>query len=139
MGVKYCSQCGNKLKYGDRFCSSCGTSVTENTSQSERNKIEPFKHEFTSRILLGGNILNPDKIIITERGVTYVKRNPYLIGVDRVHLSYNNISSVRIDRKLIDATIIISGRGAVEIIAKDFSISSAKKIEQLITQHKKFD
>jgi len=135
MGAKYCSQCGNKLKYGDRFCSSCGAFVSENTSQSEQNKIEPFKHEFTSRILLGGNILTPDKIIVTEKGVTYVKRNAYLIGVDRVHLSYINISSVRIDRKLIDATIIISGRGAVEIIAKDFSISSAKKIERLIKQH----
>ena len=49
-----------------------------------------------------------------------------------MHLAYQNISSIRIDRKLIDADIIISGRGAVEIIAKDFSISNAKKIEQLI-------
>ena len=135
MGAKYCSQCGNKLKYGDRFCSSCGSSVSGTSDQSDHSKIEPFKHEFSSRILLGGNILNPDKIIITEKGVTYEKRNAYLIGKDRVHLSYDNISSVRIDRKLIDATIIVSGRGAVEIIAKDFSISTEKKIEQLITQH----
>ena len=48
-----------------------------------------------------------------------------------MHLSYSNISSVRIDRKLID-DIIISGRGAVEIVAEDFSIGNAKKIERLI-------
>jgi len=47
-------------------------------------------------------------------------------------LSFQNISSVRVDRKLIDATIIISGRGAVEIIAKDFSIRDSKKIENII-------
>ncbi len=135
MNVKFCSHCGNALKLGDRFCSSCGSSVSGTSDQSEQNKIEPFKYEFSSRILLGGNILNPDKIIITEKGVTYEKRNAYLIGKDRVHLSYDNISSVRIDRKLIDATIIVSGRGAVEIVAKYFSISSAKKIEGLITQH----
>ena len=80
----------------------------------------------------GGNILTPDKLYIDETGVTYIKRNKYLIGKDRVFLSFQNISSVRVDRKLIDATIIISGRGAVEIIAKDFSIRDSKKIENII-------
>jgi hypothetical protein len=79
---------------------------------SNSSATAKFSHEFTS----------------------YIKRNKYLIGKDRVHLVYQNISSVRIDRKLIDADIIISGRGAVEITAKDFSISDAKKIEQLINQ-----
>tara|TARA_B110000091_G_C13329010_1_gene275517 strand:- start:77 stop:301 length:225 start_codon:yes stop_codon:yes gene_type:complete len=70
--------------------------------------------------------------LIDETGVTYIKRNKHLIGKDRVHLSYQIISSVRIDRKLIDAAIIISGRGAVEIVAENFSISNAKKIEKLV-------
>ena len=93
---------------------------------------EHFSFEFSSNILLGGNLLTPDRILIDQTGVTYVKRNKYLIGKDRVHLSFQNISSVRIDRKLIDADIIIAGRGPVEIMAKDFSISDSKKIEQLI-------
>lgn len=129
--MKYCSNCGNKLNAGDRFCSSCGNSLSDNTNKSEQ-KRKSFSYEFNSKILLGGDILNPDKLVINENGVTYVKRNKYLIGVDRVHLSFSNISSVRIDRKLIDADIIISSRGAVEINARDFTISSAKKIEQII-------
>ena len=129
--MNYCSNCGNKLDICDRFCSSCGSSLSDKNYKSEQ-KRKSFSYEFNSKILLGGDILNPDKLVINENGVTYIKRNKYLIGVDRVHLSYSNISSVRIDRKLIDADIIISSRGAVEIIARDFTISSAKKIEQII-------
>lgn len=128
--MKYCSNCGNALDPTDRFCSSCGTKV-DSTNLNSRSTAK-FSYEFKSNILLGGDILTPDKILINQTGVTYIKRNKYLIGNDRVHLAYQNISSIRIDRKLIDADIIISGRGAVEIIAKDFSISNAKKIEQLI-------
>jgi hypothetical protein len=128
--MNYCSNCGNALNSGDRFCPSCGTKVGSSVLNS--STTVKFSYEFKSNILLGGDILTPDKILIDQTGVTYVKRNKYLIGNDRVHLAYQNISSIRIDRKLIDADIIISGRGAVEIIAKDFSISNAKKIEQLI-------
>ena len=128
--MNYCSNCGSALNSGDRFCPSCGTKVGSSVLNS--SATAKFSYEFSSNILLGGDILTPDKILIDQNGVTYIKRNKYLIGTDRVHLAYQNISSVRIDRKLIDADIIISGRGAVEIIAKDFSISNAKKIEQLI-------
>ena len=131
--MNYCSNCGNALNSGDRFCPSCGTKVGSSVLNS--SATVKFSYEFKSNILLGGDILTPDKILIDQNGVTYIKRNKYLIGIDRVHLSYQTISSVRIDRKLIDADIIISGRGAVEIIAKDFSISNAKKIEQLIKKH----
>ena len=129
--MNYCSQCGNNLNPSDKFCSSCGYRIGSNQSTSSKPR---FSYEFKSNILLGGDILTPDKILIDQTGVTYIKRNSYLIGKDRVHLSYSNISSVRIDRKLIDADIIISGRGAVEITAKDFSISNARKIERLINQ-----
>ena len=127
--MNYCPACGNSLNSTHKFCSSCGSKIESNPTTSPRTK---FSYEFKSNILLGGNILTPDKILINQSGVTYIKRNKYLIGKDRVHLSYSNISSVRIDRKLIDADIIISGRGAVEIVAEDFSIGNAKKIERLI-------
>jgi|GEM_PF-1312843 hypothetical protein len=129
--MSYCSQCGNSLDVLDLFCSSCGHAKKDGQEKSSQNQAH-FSYEFSSNILLGGNLLTPDRILIDQTGVTYVKRNKYLIGKDRVHLSFQNISSVRIDRKLIDADIIIAGRGAVEIIAKDFSISDSKKIEQLI-------
>ena len=98
---------------------------------------DSFSNEFSSNILLGGNILTPDKLYIDETGVTYTKRNKYLIGKDRVFLSFQNISSIRIDRKLIDANIIISSKGAIEIIAEDFSIGDSKKIENIIKENLK--
>lgn len=128
--MNYCSNCGNVLNTSDRFCPSCGTKVVSTVLNS--SATAEFSYEFKSNILLGGDILTPDKILIDQTGVTYIKRNKYLISNDRVHLAYQNISSIRIDRKLIDADIIISGRGTVEIIAEDFSISNAKEIEQLI-------
>ena len=129
--MNYCPNCGNQLNLEDLFCSSCGFGLKSQNVSSQKNQ-ESFSHEFSSNILLGGNILTPDKLYIDETGVTYIKRNKYLIGKDRVFLSFQNLSSVRVDRKLIDATIIISGRGAVEITAKDFSIRDSKKIENII-------
>ena len=129
--MNYCPNCGNQLNLEGLFCSSCGFGLKSQNVSSQKNQ-ESFSHEFSSNILLGGNILTPDNLYIDETGVTYIKRNKYLIGKDRVFLSFQNISSVRVDRKLIDATIIISGRGAVEIIAKDFSIRDSKKIENII-------
>jgi predicted nucleic acid-binding Zn ribbon protein len=131
--MNYCSNCGNNIDDGDLFCSSCGVSLNNEATNKDK-KRESFSYKFSSNILLGGNILTPDKMVINENGVTYIKRNKYLIGKDRVYLSFENISSVRIDRKLIDADIIISSRGTVEIEAKDFSISAAKKIEKLIQE-----
>ena len=132
--MNYCPNCGILTELDDLFCSSCGFGLKSQNVSSQKNQ-DSFSHEFSSNILLGGNILTPDKLYIDETGVTYVKRNKYLIGKDRVFLSFQNISSIRIDRKLIDATIIISGRAAVEIIAKDFSISDSKKIETIIKKN----
>ena len=132
--MNYCPNCGVQIELEDLFCSSCGFGLKSQNVSSQKNQ-DSFSHEFSSNILLGGNMLTPDKLYIDETGVTYVKRNKYLIGKDRVFLSFQNISSIRIDRKLIDATIIISGRAAVEIIAKDFSISDSKKIENIIKKN----
>lgn len=132
--MNYCPNCGVQIKLEDLFCSSCGFGLKSQNVSSQKNQ-ESFSYKFSSNILLGGNILTPDKLYIDETGVTYIKRNKYLIGKDRVFLSFQNISSIRIDRKLIDATIIISGRAAVEIIAKDFSISDSKKIENIIKKN----
>jgi len=132
--MNYCSNCGNKCEPNSSFCSSCGFSLQHESSDKDKNNTS-FSHEFSSNILLGGNILTPDKIIINESGVTFIKRNKYLIGKDRVYISFQNISSVIVDRKLIDADIIISSKGFVEIIGKNFSISAAKKIEKLISEN----
>lgn len=121
----YCSNCGSELSHNARFCSKCGYQVNGNTYEKSNNS----RLEFKSKFLLGGNILSPDRIIITDREVIYRKRNRYLIGVDEVSIPLSRISSVEIDRKLIDATIIIHSYGNQTITANDFKISDAKKIK----------
>lgn len=121
----YCSNCGSELSDDAKFCSNCGNQVNGNTYERNNNS----RLEFKSKFLLGGNILSPDRIIITDREVIYKKRNRYLIGVDEVSIPLSRISSVEIDRKLIDATIIIHTYGNQTITANDFKISDAKKIK----------
>ena len=77
--------------------------------------------------MLGGSILSPDRIVVTDSQVIYKKRNKYLIGTDESSIPFSRISSVEIDRKLIDSDIIIYSTGNQTIIAGDFSIGDAKK------------
>jgi hypothetical protein len=123
----YCNNCGKNSDDNINFCPQCGQKLNQTTyNKSKKNLV------FSSSLLVGGNILTPDKLILDENGVVYERRNKYLIGVDRSFLSYNNISYVKIDRRLISSNIIISSKGADSIIAKDFFISDAKKIEAII-------
>jgi hypothetical protein len=125
----FCNNCRNKIDINTNFCSNCGQKIiVPNSNINSKNR----KYIFSSNILVGGNILTPDRIIIDDYGVTYERRNSYLIGTDRSFLSFSNISYVRIDRKLISSEIIISSKGSSSIIAKDFFISDARKIEQII-------
>ena len=126
----YCTNCGNELIGNGNFCSSCGKSTSSNREEIKNNHSEII--EFSSSFLLGGNILTPDKIIITNSEVIYRKRNKYLIGVDESSIPFSRISSVEIDLKLIDADVIIHSTGNQKIIAKDFSISSSKTIKREI-------
>jgi hypothetical protein len=126
----YCTNCGSELTGNENFCSNCGKSRSSNREELKDRHIE--KIEFSSSFLLGGNLLTPDKIIITNSEVIYRKRNKYLIGVDELSIPFNRISSVEINRKLIDADIIIYSTGNQKIIAEDFSISSSKKIKKEI-------
>lgn len=125
----FCNNCGNNIDSTSNFCSQCGQKTAVS---SIPKKSKNTNHVFSSSLLVGGNILTPDRIILDDNGVTYERRNKYLIGIDRSFLSYSNISYVKIDRKLISSNIIISSRGSSSIIAKDFFISDAKKIEEII-------
>ena len=127
----FCSSCGNSLTGDENFCSSCGVkSKHSSTTNTRSEKLKTF--EFSSNILLGGNILAPDRLIITSSEVVFRKRNSYLIGVDESSIPFERISSVEIDRKLIDVHIIIYSNGNQKIRAEDFSIRDAKKIKKLI-------
>ena len=126
----FCNSCGYNLNGNENFCPSCGS---KSGSKSVPEKML-ITHEFSSNILLGGNILTPDKLIITEESVTYKKRNKYLIGEDSTTISLKNVSSVEIDRNLIDSHIKISSYGGGDILAQDFSIGDANKIKKIIEE-----
>ena len=127
----FCSSCGYNLTGNENFCPSCGKKPKSDRAPKENNE-DMKTHEFSSNILLGGSILSPDRIVITDTEVVYRKRNKYLIGVDETSIPFSRISSVEIDRKLIDAHIIIYSNGNQKIRAEDFSIRDAKKIKKLI-------
>lgn len=130
----FCATCGYNLTGKENFCPSCGQKPSGNDSR--RSSKAPFSYSFSSKIILGGSIFTPDKLIIDQNGVTYLKRNKYLIGVDRSFLSFSDISYVKIDRRLINSTIIISSKGSKGIRAENFSISDAKKIETIIKNNR---
>ncbi len=130
----FCTSCGYNLTGNENFCPSCGQKPSG--MDTRRSSKAPFSYSFSSKIILGGSILTPDKLIIDQNGVTYLKRNKYLIGVDRSFLAFNDISYVKIDRRLINSTIIISSKGSKGIRAENFSISDAKKIESIIKNNR---
>ena len=129
----FCSSCGNSITGNENFCPSCGDKLGQ-VRKSKKSNTSLKTHEFSSNILLGGSILSPDRIVITDTEVVYRKRNKYLIGVDESSIPFQRISSVEIDRKLIDAHIIIYSNGNQKIRAEDFSIRDAKKIKKLIEE-----
>ena len=129
----YCSSCGHNLTGNENFCPSCGQKPNTNLSLSKtQNDLKTY--EFKSNILLGGSILSPDRIVVTDSQVIYKKRNKYLIGIDESSIPFSRISSVEIDRKLIDSDIIIYSTCNQTIIAGDFSIADAKKIKKIIEE-----
>lgn len=129
----YCSSCRYSLTGNENFCPSCGQKP--NTGRGRPTTQNDLKtYEFKSNILLGGSILSPDRIVVTDSQVIYKKRNKYLIGTDESSIPFSRISSVEIDRKLIDSDIIIYSTGNQTIIAGDFSIDDAKKIKKIIEE-----
>ncbi len=141
----FCYNCGNKLKGKEKFCPNCGTDVSAftnaDTAQDSFSPKDTTGDEvappigsevFTSNVLLGGNLVRPDRIIIDERNVVYEKRNKNLIGVDRIIIPIARISSVEIDRKLISSKIIIYSKGKQDIIVENFSVSDGRRIKKAI-------
>ncbi|MDB0039741.1 zinc ribbon domain-containing protein [Polaribacter sp.] len=130
----FCASCGYTLTGNENFCPSCGNKSVNGNNFNQSKKT--FSYEFSSKLILGGNVFTPDRLNINQDGVTFLKRNKYLIGVDRSFLSFSDISYVKVDRRLISSTVIISSKGARGIRAENFSISDAKKIEKIIRDNR---
>ena len=130
----FCSSCRYTLTGNENFCPSCGNKPAGDNNYTQSKQT--FSHEFSSKLILGGNVFTPDRLNINQDGVTFLKRNKYLIGVDRSFLSFSDISYVKVDRRLINSTVIISSKGSRGIRAENFSISDAKKIEKIIRDNR---
>lgn len=91
-----------------------------------------MNYEFKSAITRGGGILTPENIIITPIYVIWKKRNKFLIGVDTISVQKDKISSVELNNKIWGVDIIIHSFGGKSIIAKNFTGSDAKKIQELL-------
>ena len=139
----FCSNCGNQLKGSDKFCSGCGNDVTaitgssENSAGSDENDVfteEESSLSFNSRLLLGGNIIRPDRLIIEKNSVVYEKRNRHLIGVDRVMIPISRIASVEIDRGIIRSKIIIYSKGDQIITVENFTVGDGRRIKRAIEE-----
>ncbi|HZH86864.1 MAG TPA: PH domain-containing protein [Brumimicrobium sp.] len=129
----YCSGCGNKLEGHENFCPKCGQGIGgQNKRETVSGPTETLS--FSSSFVLGGNLLTPDRLIITAEEIIYKKRNRYLIGVDESVIPFKRISSVELNRRLISTTVIIYTNGNEKIELKNFSVSDAKEIRKAIAE-----
>jgi len=60
----YCSNCGEKRNDTGGFCSHCGKQ--QNGSTSNRKESSSFTHSFSSKLILGGNLLRPDRLVLDQ-------------------------------------------------------------------------
>jgi hypothetical protein len=128
--MKYCFNCSQALAGNENFCPQCGQELKNSDRNPPLNSSEMLS--FSSRFLLGGNVIRPDKLIVTDKNVVYEKRNKNLIGIDKTILPISQIASVEIDRKLISSNILIYSKGKQIVTVENFTIGDAKKIKEAI-------
>ena len=69
----YYSSCGYNFTGNENFCPSSSQKPNTNLSLSKtQNDLKTY--EFKSNILLGGSILSPDRIVVTDSQVIYKKK-----------------------------------------------------------------
>ena len=95
-----------------------------------------MEREFKQALSRSGNVVNPDRIIITDNEVTWEKRKEYLIGKDSKTIPINEVSSVELENTGWGTNITINSRGSGTIHATSFTISDAKEIKRLIQELK---
>lgn len=101
-------------------------------NKDEDQEIENIHAEFSSSVTRGGNLLTPDKIIITDGAVTWRKRSAILIGSNSLSIPIKKIASVELKVGLVGTDIIIKSFGSGEIHAENFTKSDAKEIKSLL-------
>ena len=91
-----------------------------------------MSYEFKTALTRSGNIVNPDRITVTDESVTWEKRNSYLLGKDSTTIPIDKIVSVEINNKGFGTDVTINSYGNGTIHAKNFTISDAKEMKRII-------
>jgi hypothetical protein len=92
-------------------------------------------HEFSSSVLKGGDPTAPEKIVISDKLVTWKKNkgvNWFYLKSDSITISRKNIVSVEIHRKVIGCSIEINSFGFQSICADNFSVGDAEEIQKIL-------
>jgi hypothetical protein len=91
--------------------------------------------EYTSAISRGGNVTNPQKIIITDTHVIWKQNRGWTslyLASDSKVISRSHISSIVFQTHLLGTTIIIESYGGSCIYAEKFTLSDAKEIRKTL-------
>lgn len=91
-----------------------------------------MEKKFTSQISRGGSWLTPYVIIIDDTHVRFEKRTKWLVNKCETSIKLDKVSCVTISPSLIGTDIVIESFGEGIISVKNFSISDAKQIKQIL-------
>lgn len=91
---------------------------------------------FESQIVRGGSWLTPYIIIIDDTHVRFEKRTKWLINKEESSIRLDRVGCVNIKPSLVGTDITIDSNGDGIISVKNFSLSDAKRIKQIIEEYK---
>ena len=94
-----------------------------------------MKKVYTSNRLTGGNAVFPDKVIVDDDGIHFIKSG--LLKKDEEIISYNQIASVKISSKILFSDVLIETSGGSQpVFINGLSKRDAQEIKQLIKQYR---
>ncbi len=91
-----------------------------------------MKQEFVASRFGGNSFWFPQKIILTDGSVTYVKKNVF--STKEISIPYDQIASVRVQSGMLYSDIFIESTGGETIEASGFSKGEARQIKEIITR-----
>jgi predicted amidophosphoribosyltransferase len=90
---RYCSNYGQELGEGARFCSNCGRTVTHAAQEAREPEANNQLFEVTSSPFYGGW---PRTTILAFRNHVVVRQKPALARVQEIAIRYGKIAAVNV-------------------------------------------
>jgi len=94
-----------------------------------------MKQEFSSSVLLGGDLLTPERLTITDNVVTW-KKSKIPFGSDTIEVNRSSISGVQVIKKVISSDILIHTFGNPTIMCQNLTIPNANLIKDILLNGK---